>query len=79
MPPPQSKTGRLHHKDGHIEPARFYYGAHEEGPPQRTQIDSRYTTWTEDDGAIGIRRGTAISVGACAAYSANYEALNWGN
>ena len=79
MPTPQSKTGRLHHADGSVEPARFYYGAHEEDPPHCTRVDSRYTTWIEDDGAVGIRRGTSTSVGASASYSANYETLDWGN
>lgn len=82
MPTPRSKTGCLHHSDGHVETARFYYGDHEEDPPPRTQLDSRHTTWIEDDGVIGIRCGTSISsasVGASAAYSANYDALEWGN
>jgi hypothetical protein len=80
MPTPRSKTGRLHHEDGSVAPARFYYGDHEEDPPHRTQIDpTRYTTWVEDDGTVGIRRGTSISVGGSAAYSANYDALDWGN
>lgn len=79
MPTPRSKTGHLLRTDGRIEPARFYYGDHEEDPPQRTQVDSRYATWIEDDGTVGIRRGTSISIGASAAYSANYETLNWGN
>jgi len=79
MSTPRSKMGRLLHTDGRVDPARFYYGDHEEDPPQVTKLDSQYTTWTEDDGAIGIRRGTSISIGASAAYSANYDALDWGN
>jgi hypothetical protein len=79
MSTPRSKAGRLHLKDGSIEPARFYYSGCEEEPLSLTQIDSRYTTWIEDDGTVGIRRGTSISVGASAAYSANYDTLDWGN
>jgi len=80
MPTPRSKTGCLYHKDGSIEPARFYYGDHEEDPPHVARIDSKhYTTWIEDDGTVGIRHGSSISIGASAAYSANYDALDWGN
>lgn len=80
MPTPRSKTGLLYRQDGNVEPARFYYGAHEEDPPYHTRIDpAHHVTWIEDDGAVGIRRGTAISVGAAAAYSANYDSLDWGN
>jgi len=79
MSTPRSKTGRLILEDGRMEPARFYYGDHEDDPPQVTRVDSRYTTWTEDDGTVGIRRGTSVSVGASAAYSANYDTLDWGN
>lgn len=83
MPTPRSKMGRLLYTDGRVEPARFYYGDHEEGPSQVTKLDSQYTTWTEDDGTVGIRRGAPVSagasVGASAAYSANYDALDWGN
>lgn len=76
----RSKTGLLRHDDGSVEGARFYYGTDEEAPPDRTRIDPKiYATWTEDDGAVGIRRGTAISVGATAAYSANYDTVDWGN
>jgi len=82
MPTPRSKTGHLHYSDGRVESARFYYGDHEEDPPPCTQVDSRHTTWIEDDGAVGIRRGTSISsasVGASAAYSTNYDSLEWGS
>ena len=80
MPPPRSKTGFLRHADGKVEPARLYYGDNEEDPPRRLKIDSaHYTTWNEADGTIGIRRGTAVSIGASPAYSANYDALDWGN
>jgi hypothetical protein len=80
MPAPRSKTGRLYRQDGSAESARFYYGDHEEDPPPVTHIDSRhYTTWTEDDGTVGIRRGTSVSIGASPAYSANYDTLDWGN
>lgn len=54
MPTPRSKAGRLHLEDGSVEPARFYYSNHEEEPPPLTQVDSRYTTWIEDDGTVGI-------------------------
>jgi hypothetical protein len=80
MSVPRSKTGLLRYNDGHIELARFYYGDHEEAPPSRVRIDSaRYATWIEDDGTVGIRQGTSAAVGASAAYSTNYNALDWGN
>ena len=83
MPTPRSQAGLLHFKDGSTEPARFYYSDHEDPPPPLIQVDAQHTTWIEDDGTVGIRRGAPISVGASvgasAAYSANYEALDWGN
>ena len=80
MPTPRSKSGLLHHEDGSVEPARFYYGDHEEDPPSRTRLDpNHYATWVEDDGTVGIRRGTSVSIGATPAYSANYDAVDWGN
>jgi hypothetical protein len=80
MAAPRSKTGLLRYADGRVRPARFYYGDQEQTPPDRTQIDStRHVLWTEDDGAVGIRQGTAVSIGATPAYSANYDALDWGN
>lgn len=80
MPTPRSKAGFLSHEDGRVEAARFYYGEHEEDPPSRTRLDpSHYATWIEDDGTIGIRRGTSVSIGATHAYSANYDAVDWGN
>ena len=80
MASPRSKTGLLSNNEGRVAPARFYYGDQEDDPPNRTLIDpANHATWIEDDGTIGIRRGTAVSVGATPAYSANYEALNWGN
>jgi hypothetical protein len=76
----RSKTGVLQHEDGRVETARFYYGADEADPPDRTRIDPiQYATWVEDDGAVGIRRGTSVSVGATTAYSAAYDAVDWGN
>lgn len=76
----RSKTGMLSHHDGRVENARFYYGPDEDAPPHRSRLDpDRHVTWVEDDGAVGIRRGTSVSVGATAAYSANYETLDWGN
>lgn len=76
----RSKTGLLRHDDGSVEGARFYYGENEEPPPDRTRIDpNNYATWLEADGAVGIRRGTSVSIGASPAYSANYDALDWGN
>lgn len=70
----------MRHDDGHVEHARFYYGDHEEDPPSRTHLDpAHYSTWVEDDGAVGIRRGTSVSVGASRAYSVNYDAIDWGN
>lgn len=80
MPPLRSKTGFLNHRDGRIANARFYYGANEDAPPDRTPIDlDQHATWVEDDGTVGIRRGTSVSVGATPAYAANYDALDWGN
>jgi hypothetical protein len=80
MPELRSKTGLLNYGGGHVERARFYYGAEEAEPQDRSQIDpANHATWIEDDGTVGIRRGVAISVGATAAYSANYDALDWGN
>lgn len=77
---PQSKTGLLQHADGSTDRVRLYYGADEEDPPPRMPIDpENYTAWIEDDGAIGLRRGTSVSIGASPAYSANYDALDWGN
>jgi hypothetical protein len=74
------KTGLLNCRDGSVEPARFYYGTDEAEPQNHTQIDpEHHATWVEDDGAVGIRRGTSISVGASATYSANYDTLDWGN
>ena len=76
----RSKTGLLTHHDGRVEQARFYYGPDEDAPPSRSRIDpEQHSTWVQDDGTVGIRRGTSISVGATASYSANYEALDWGN
>ena len=76
----RSKSGFLTHNDGRVENARFYFGADEEAPPTRSQLDpERHATWVEDDGSVGIRRGTAISIGATPAYAANYDALDWGN
>lgn len=76
----RSKTGLLRHGDGRVESARFYYGADENAPPDRAQIDpDRHATWIEHDGTIGIRRGASVSVGTAPAYAANYDALDWGN
>ena len=76
----RSKTGQLTHHDGRVESARFYYGADEDAPPNHSQIDpEQHAIWAEADGTVGIRRGTSTSIGATAAYSANYEALDWGN
>jgi hypothetical protein len=76
----RSKTGFLNHHDGRVERARFYYGPDEVAPPDRGQLDpEKHATWVEDDGTVGIRRGTSVSVGASAAYAANYDALDWGN
>ena len=80
MSTPRVKSGLLHHEDGRIDSARYYYGDHEQDPPERTRIDPEsYATWIEDDGAVGIRRGTSVSVGASPAYAANYDAFDWGN
>jgi len=74
----RSKTGLLNYRDGRVEPARFYYGASEAEPQNHDPIDPKnHATWIEDDGAVGIRRGTAVSVGASPAYSASYAAVDW--
>ena len=76
----RSKTGLLNHPDGRVARARFYYGTDEDAPPDRAKIDpEQHATWIEDDGAVGIRRGTSISIGATRAYSANYETVDWEN
>ena len=76
----RSKPGILRHDDGRVEHARFYYGENEEAPADRTRIDpSCYATWVDHDGAVGIRRGTSVSVGASAGYAQNYDAIDWGN
>ncbi len=76
----RAKTGLLNHHDGSAETARFYYGPDEAEPQNNTRINpENHATWVEDDGAVGIRRGTAISVGATRAYSANYDTIDWGN
>jgi hypothetical protein len=76
----RSKAGLLNYRDGRALPARFYYGPDEAAPQTLTQIDpERYATWTESDGAVGIRRGTSVSIGASATYSKNYDTVDWGN
>jgi hypothetical protein len=76
----RSKTGLLNYRDGSVEPARFYYGADETEPQNHTRVDpENHATWVEDDGAVGIRRGTSVSVGASPVYSKNYDTVDWGN
>jgi len=76
----RAKDGILNHRDGRVERARFYYGESEDEPPNRARVDpENHATWIEDDGTIGIRRGTSISIGATATYSASYDAIDWGN
>lgn len=76
----RSKTGFLTRNDGRVESARFYYGADEDPPPNRSQLDpEKHTTWVEHDGTVGIRRGTAVTVGATRAYAVNYDSVDWGN
>jgi hypothetical protein len=76
----QAIHGLLQHDDGAACPARFYYGDGEPQPHNCERIDpERYTTWVEDDGAIGIRRGTSVSVGATKQYAARYDEVDWGN
>ncbi len=80
MTTPRSKTGLLNSGDGSVARARFYYGDDEPGPPERARLDpERHAIWIEDDGTVGIRRGTSISIGASSAYSMNYDAVDWGN
>jgi hypothetical protein len=77
---PRSNSGLLHHDDGNVLPARYYCGDQEPDPPSRVRIDpASYATWIENDGAVGIRRGTTVSVGATAAYAASYDTIDWGN
>jgi hypothetical protein len=77
---PGSLRGSLQHSDGTINAARFYYGDGEPKPCNSELIDpSRFTTWIEDDGAVGIRRGTSVMVGATKQYAAKYDAVDWGN
>jgi hypothetical protein len=76
----RSKTGLLNYRDGRVENARFYYGADEDAPANRMQLDpEKHATWIEHDGAVGIRRGAAVSVGASQGYSTNYDNIDWGN
>lgn len=76
----RSKSGLLNYHDGNVRSARYYFGEGEDEPPNHEHIDpDRYATWTEDDGTVGIRRGTSVLIGASAAYSANYDTLDWGN
>jgi hypothetical protein len=73
----KSRTGQIDYDDGHVEQARFYY-ADDEPAPQYERLDpERHVTWTQDDGTIGIRRGTAVSVGASPTYSKGYDAIDW--
>ncbi len=66
----RSKTGVLNYGDGRALSARFYYDDDEAVPPDREGIDpERHATWIEDDGTVG----------ASPAYSANYDAVDWGN
>lgn len=76
----RAKSGFVHRNDGNAAPARFYYGDGEDEPPVRTKLSpTDHATWIEDDGAIGIRRGTQVSIGATPAYSAHYDDVDWGN
>jgi hypothetical protein len=76
----RAKSGFVHNSDGRAAPARFYYGEGEDEPPTRATLSPEdHATWVESDGAIGIRRGTSVSIGASRAYSANYDAQDWGN
>lgn len=60
--------------------ARYYYGEGEDAPQNRERIDpATHTTWREADGAVGIRRGTSVSIGASREYSAKYDDVDWGN
>jgi len=76
----RAKSGFVHNSDGRAAPARFYYGDGEDEPPSRTTLNPNdHATWVEDDGAIGIRRGTTVSIGASSAYAARYDDVDWGN
>jgi hypothetical protein len=78
--PLRSKSGLLNYRDGNVRPARYYYGDGEDEPQNHEHIGpDRHATWTEDDGVVGIRRGTSVSVGASSAYSASYDTVDWGN
>lgn len=76
----RSICGLLRHDDGTINPARFYFGDDEPVPRNHERISAAdHATWVEDDGAIGIRRGTAVSFGATKRYAAKYVEIDWGN
>jgi hypothetical protein len=76
----RAKQGILNYHDGSEAPARFYYGDNEDEPQNHAQVDPEtHATWIEDDGVVGIRRGTSVSVGASPTYSANYDTVDWGN
>jgi hypothetical protein len=72
--------GSLRHDDGTVDAARFYYGDDEPTPLNRERINpDRYAMWIEDDGVVGIRRGTSVTIGASKQYSSKYDQIDWGN
>jgi hypothetical protein len=73
----KSRTGQIDYDDGRVEQARFYYADDEPEPEQEHLYSDRHVTWTEADGTIGIRRGTAVSLGASKSYSKGYDAIDW--
>jgi hypothetical protein len=74
----QALHGSVESADGTVCAARFYYGDGEPRPPSQERLDpDRYATWIEDDGAIGIRRGTSVLVGATKQYAAKYDDVDW--
>lgn len=76
----RSKSGIIDYDTGQSYPARFYYGDGESEPEgQIPVLAESHATWIEDDGVVGIRAGTSISVGASKAYSKNYDTVDWGN
>lgn len=72
--------GTVQSNRGETRQARFYLGDGEECPQDRESIGrDTHTTWEMGDGTIGIRRGTAVSVGASRSYSTKYDDVDWGN
>ena len=73
-------NGTLHLDDGTVRPARFYIGEGERDPVEDELIDPEcHATWIEDDGAIGIRRGTSVTPDALESEPGDAIEISWGN